>query len=71
MGSLNVLQPTIEPKATDHIVEMVVMIEKLIKNGHAYESAGHVLFDVNSYKDYAKLSNRSSKVPSNFSMKNN
>lgn len=58
IGALNVLRPTFEPRATTHIAEMIVMIEALIKNGHAYESQGHVLFDVASYKDYGQLSNR-------------
>ncbi len=59
IGALNVLRPTFEPRATDNIPEMLEMIEKLIKNGFAYESAGHVLFDVTSYKNYGQLSNRS------------
>jgi cysteinyl-tRNA synthetase len=58
IGALNVLRPTFEPRATDHISEMIVMIEALIKNGHAYVNQGHVLFDVASYKDYGQLSNR-------------
>jgi cysteinyl-tRNA synthetase len=58
MGALNVLKPTFEPKATQHISEMIVMIERLIKHGHAYVSKGHVLFDVESYKNYGALSNR-------------
>lgn len=59
IDALNVLRPTHEPRATNHISEMITMIEQLIKNGFAYESAGHVLFDVNSYKEYGQLSNRS------------
>jgi cysteinyl-tRNA synthetase len=59
IDALNVLRPTQEPRATTHIAEMIVMIEQLIKNGNAYVSHGHVLFDVNSYVDYGKLSNRS------------
>ncbi len=59
IGALNVLRPTIEPRATTHIPEMIAMIEKLIAGGFAYESKGHVLFDVASYKDYGNLSNRS------------
>lgn len=58
MESLNVLEPTIEPKATDNIDEIIKVIQKLIDNGNAYVSQGHVLFDVHSYKDYGKLSNR-------------
>ena len=58
MDYLNNLKPTFEPKATEHIKEIITFIEKLIANGHAYVSEGHVLFDVNSYKDYGKLSHR-------------
>lgn len=56
--ALNVLSPTHEPRATEHISEMISIIDKLLKNGNAYISEGHVLFDVSSYKDYGKLSNR-------------
>ncbi len=59
IGALNVLRPTFEPRATEHIAEMIVMIERLIENGFAYKNQGHVLFDVAAYKDYGKLSNRS------------
>ena len=59
IDALNVLRPTFEPRATDHIAEMINLIEQLIENGFAYESSGHVLFDVASYKDYGQLSNRS------------
>jgi len=58
MSQLNVLLPTKEPKATQHIQEMIKMIENLIEAGHAYVSQGHVLFDVNSFSQYGKLSNR-------------
>jgi len=56
--ALNVLPPTFEPKATEHIGDMVKMIETLIENGNAYVSDGHVLFDVKSYDKYGELSNR-------------
>ena len=59
MDALNVLRPDLEPRATDHIIDMVKMIEGLIKSGHAYESKGHVLFDVESYEEYGELSRRS------------
>lgn len=59
MAALNVARPNIEPKATDHIDQIISMIERLIENGHAYAADGHVLFDVNSYKDYGALSRRS------------
>ena len=57
--ALNCLKPTVEPRATRHIAEMVVLIEKLIAKGHAYEADGHVLFDVPSWPDYGKLSGNS------------
>ena len=59
MGALGVLPPDVAPRATDHIEEMCVMIERLIEAGHAYAAEGHVLFDVASYDDYGALSNRS------------
>ncbi|MEO0346199.1 MAG: cysteine--tRNA ligase [Pseudomonadota bacterium] len=59
MGALGVLPPDVAPRATDHIEEMCVMIERLIESGHAYAAEGHVLFDVESYDDYGALSNRS------------
>ncbi len=58
MAALNNLKPTIEPYATEHIADMIELIEALIAKGHAYESQGHVLFDVRSMDDYGKLSNR-------------
>ncbi|TXN61382.1 cysteine--tRNA ligase [Methylobacterium sp. WL6] len=48
----------IEPRATDHIAEMVAMIEALVASGHAYVAAGHVLFDVPAMPDYGALSKR-------------
>ena len=59
IDALNVLRPDFEPKATNHIQEMIEMITKLIANGNAYQSDGHVLFAVESYKDYGCLANRS------------
>lgn len=58
IAQLNALQPNQEPRATDHIAEMVAMISKLIEKGHAYEAEGHVLFDVSSDSAYGGLSNR-------------
>ncbi len=57
--ALGTLAPTLEPYATDHIAQMVSMIERLVARGHAYAAEGHVLFAVNSMKDYGSLSNRS------------
>ena len=58
MAAINNLQPDITPYATEHLPEMIAMVQSLIDQGHAYESAGHVLFDVQSMDDYGKLSNR-------------
>ena len=58
MGALNCLSPTLEPRATKHIADMVAMIEKLIANGNAYVAEGHVLFAVKTDPEYGKLSGR-------------
>ena len=55
IGALN---PTVEPKATDHINEMVEMIETLIVKGFAYEVDGNVLFSSSKYDQYGKLSGK-------------
>src|SRR3984885_9834379 len=59
MSALNALPPDIEPRATQHIPQMITMIETLITKGHAYAAEGHVLFNVPSMKDYGHLSRRS------------
>jgi cysteinyl-tRNA synthetase len=59
MAALGALPPDVEPRATQHIAEMVMMIERLIASGHAYEAEGHVLFAVPSFPAYGKLSGRS------------
>ncbi len=56
LKALNCLEPTEEPKATVHIPDMIAMISDLIEKGHAYESDGHVFFDVSTYEAYGKLS---------------
>lgn len=56
--SLNCLEPSIEPKATEHIKGMIEMTASLISKGFAYENQGHVYFSVNSFNDYGKLSNK-------------
>ncbi|KAG9578927.1 hypothetical protein KCV01_g16346, partial [Aureobasidium melanogenum] len=58
MARLGVAPPDIEPHATAHIPQIVSMIERLIASGHAYATHGHVLFDVESFKDYGALSGR-------------
>ena len=56
---LNVLKPTFEPKATETLEQMIDMISDLIKKGFAYEAEKHVLFNTNTFKEYGKLSKRS------------
>lgn len=53
---LGVLPPSIEPRATGHVTQMVSMMERLIANGHAYAAGGDVYFDVLSYPEYGALS---------------
>ena len=57
--ALGILRPTIEPRVTGHIPEIIAQIEALLSAGNAYEAEGHVLFNVPSYKDYGGLSRRS------------
>ena len=56
MAALGALSPTVEPRATGHIAEMIALVETLIERGHAYEADGHVLFNVPSMADYGRLS---------------
>ena len=55
---LNCEQPNHEPKATEHISEMIEMISELIKKRFAYENNKHVYFEVKKFKDYGQLSNK-------------
>ncbi len=57
-AALGCLPPTVEPRATEHIAEMIAIIERLIENGAAYVAEGHVLFDVPSMAEYGQLSKR-------------
>ncbi|AGB70606.1 MULTISPECIES: cysteine--tRNA ligase [Rhizobium] len=56
--ALGCLEPTVQPRATDNIAEMIAIIETLIEKGHAYRAAGEVLFDTKSMADYGQLSKR-------------
>jgi cysteinyl-tRNA synthetase len=56
MSALGVPLPSIEPRATEHISQMIAMIERLIAKDHAYEADGHVLFHVPSFPEYGRLS---------------
>jgi cysteinyl-tRNA synthetase len=61
MDQLNTLSPSIEPRATGHIIEQIELIKILIKSGYAYESNGSVYFDIMKYNQkyqYGKLSGR-------------
>lgn len=59
MEALGALPPDIEPRATDHIPQMIAMMQRLIAAGHAYAEDGHVLFNVPSWDGYGKLSRHS------------
>ena len=58
---LGCLKPTTEPKATDHLDEMINLITRLIDKGFAYQSSNHVYFAVSKFKEYGKLSNKNIK----------
>src|SRR5690606_11934025 len=52
VAALGTLPPDIEPKATDHLPQMIAMMQTLIDKGHAYQADGHVLFAVESMPEY-------------------
>lgn len=58
LAALKVDGATIEPKVTEHIPDIIAFIQRLVDKGHAYVSDGEVLFDVQSFEGYGKLSNR-------------
>ena len=58
MEALNVQKPSFTPRATEHIEEMVSMIERLVKNGYGYEMEGDVYYEVKKFKPYGKLSGK-------------
>jgi cysteinyl-tRNA synthetase len=59
MEALGATRPTLEPRATDHIPQMIGMITRLIDDGFAYEAEGHVLFSIAAMPSYGRLSGRS------------
>ena len=59
MAALGALPPDIEPRATDHVAQMITMTAQLIETGNAYEADGHVLFNVPSMPEYGRLSGHS------------
>ncbi|WP_027390021.1 cysteine--tRNA ligase [Chrysiogenes arsenatis] len=58
MASLFVAPPTITPKATEHIDEMIAMIQNLIDQGYAYPAGGDVYFRISRFPEYGKLSQK-------------
>ncbi len=58
MKALNVEEPTFTPRATEHIPEMIKLIELLIENGYGYEIEGDVYFEVGKFMSYGKLSGK-------------
>ncbi len=58
MAALGVLPPDIEPRATEHLGEIIAMVGSLVQAGHAYVAEGHVLFRVRSFERYGALSRR-------------
>ncbi len=58
MASIGVKPPTVQPKVTEHVSEIIEMIGKIIDNGHAYQSEGDVFFSVKKFNGYGKLSRR-------------
>jgi cysteinyl-tRNA synthetase len=58
VAALGGLPPTVEPRATEHIEEMRTLIERLVRESHAYVEQDHVLFNVSSMSDYGQLSKR-------------
>lgn len=59
MAALSVQQPDVQPKATEHVGQMITLMKALIERGHAYAAEGHVLFNVPSFPAYGGLSGRS------------
>ncbi len=58
MDKLSMVKPTEEPRATEHISEMVELVSLLLEKGLAYEVDGDVFYDVSGFKDYGKLSGK-------------
>ena len=58
MAALGIAPPDLEPEATAHIPQIIAMIERLVCAGHAYAAEGHVLFAVDTFQGYGKLSRR-------------
>ncbi len=57
-GALGVLAPDRQPRATEHVPQMIALVGKLLESGHAYEAEGHVLFRVGAFTGYGELAGR-------------
>ena len=58
MDALHVRRADVYPRVSDHMDDIIHMVEELIKNGHAYVLGGDVYYDISTFKDYGKLSGR-------------
>ncbi len=58
-AALGVAPPSVEPRATGHVTQMIELVAELVERGHAYAAGGDVYFDVRSYPDYGSLSHNS------------
>lgn len=58
MRGLNLQRATVYPRVSEHVPEIIALIERLIESGHAYEGGGSVYFDVTSFEGYGTLSNQ-------------
>lgn len=58
MDALGILRPSYEPRATEHIGDMIALVDILLKKGHAYSVDGDVYFSVDSFRSYGQLSKR-------------
>lgn len=58
IDSLNIQRPTVSPRATDHIQDMIALIKRLEEKGYTYESGGNIYFSIDKFPDYGKLAMR-------------
>ncbi|WP_265111624.1 cysteine--tRNA ligase [Halosolutus halophilus] len=58
MRSLNLLRAEVYPRVSEHVPEIIDLVETLVEKGYAYESSGSVYFDVTRFEEYGKLSNQ-------------
>ncbi|WP_247008507.1 cysteine--tRNA ligase [Halorientalis litorea] len=58
MRSLNLLRADVYPRVSEHVPEIVDLVERLLERGYAYEANGSVYFDVSAFEEYGKLSNQ-------------